>query len=305
MWRSTADSVHQPRIGRVRNADAAAHASDAADVSPTLRRGRVILLSRPPIRLVAPIRLERVKIARFSTGGDPRFGIVDDDELVVLAGDPMFAGYDTTGERVPLSEARLLAPVIPRSKVICMLGNVGDGSGVDAPRMLLKPNTAVIGPGDTIPLPDVGAIHHEGELVAVIGRITRRVPVESAADHVFGYTIGNDLTAVDPRDAGDWIGAKARDGFAPIGPMIETELDPTSVTVSVQVNGSDVADGSTSQLRRSVAEVVAAASEVFTLLPGDLMFLGAVAGSGEVRDGDTVAITIDGIGTLSNPARAQ
>lgn len=246
-----------------------------------------------------------MKIARFSTGGDPRFGIVDDDELVVLAGDPMFAGYDTTGERVPLADARLLAPVIPRSKVICMLGNVGDGGGTAEPRMLLKPNTAVIGPGDTIPLPDVGPIHHEGELVAVVGRITRRVSAESAADHVFGYTIGNDLTAADARDDGDWVAAKAHDGFAPIGPVIETELDPASATVSVQVNGADVAHGGTARLRRSVAEVVAAASEVFTLLPGDLVFLGAVAGSGEVRHGDTVAITIDGIGTLSNPARTR
>ena len=128
-----------------------------------------------------------MKIARFSVdGGDPRFGIVDDDELVVLAGDPMFQGFDTTGERVTLADAKLLAPVIPRSKVVCVGLNYAEhrqrhgGATSTRPRtrsIFLKPNTAVVGPGDAIQIPPVeGRITHESELVVVIGRIAKQVP---------------------------------------------------------------------------------------------------------------------------------
>ena len=150
------------------------------------------------MRVERGARLERVKSRASARGGDPRYGIVDDDDLVVLGGDPMFSGFDTTGERVPLADARLLAPVIPRSKVVCVGLNYAEhaadmAANVDAPEnplIFLKPNTAVIGPGDPIQIPPVeGRITHEGELVVVIGRIAKQVPAERWADYVFGYTL--------------------------------------------------------------------------------------------------------------------
>ena len=138
-----------------------------------------------------------MRIARFNTeGGDPRFGIVDGDEIVVLAGDPMFSGFDTTDERVALADVKLLAPVIPRSKVVCVGLNYLDHRNdmatpaPDSPLIFLKPNTSVIGPGDAIRIPPVaGRIVHEGELAVVIGKIASRVPAERALDYVFGLLV--------------------------------------------------------------------------------------------------------------------
>ena len=146
-----------------------------------------------------------MKIARFSSEGhDPRYGIVDGDELVVLAGDPIFSGFETLDERVPLADAKLLAPVIPRSKVVCVGLNYIDHRNdmatpaPDTPLIFLKPNTSVVGPGDDIRIPPVaGRIVHEGELAVVIGKIASRVPAERALDYVFGFTIANDVSARD------------------------------------------------------------------------------------------------------------
>ena len=254
-----------------------------------------------------------MKIARFSNGGDPRFGIVDGDEIVVLAGDPMFSGFDTTEERIPLAEVRLLAPVIPRSKVVCIGLNYAEHKadmgdvGPSTPLMFLKPNTAVVGPGDAIQLPpNVGKIVHEGELVIVIGKIAKQVKAENAADYIFGYTVGNDVSARDLMVSdGQWARAKGYDTFAPIGPVIETELDPGNVEITTFVDGEQRRHGNTSQMLHSVAEIVAFASDVWTLLPGDIIMTGTPGGLGGFVAGQTVDITIEGIGTLSNPARAR
>jgi len=251
-----------------------------------------------------------VKIARFSTDGDPRFGILDEDEaeLIVLTGDPMFSGYDTTGERVPLANAKLLAPVIPRSKVIGMGGNYrpedGSGSQVSEPQMFLKPNTSVIGPGDAVRLPKgVGRVVYEGELAIVIGSLARQVSAERAMDVVFGYTIGNDVTAADRMSDTPWTTAKLYDSFSPLGPIMETELDPSELSIDVSVDGEHRGGASTASMIRSIPEIIELASSVFTLLPGDVILTGAGAGVvGDLVDGATVDITIDGIGTLSNPA---
>jgi 2-keto-4-pentenoate hydratase/2-oxohepta-3-ene-1,7-dioic acid hydratase in catechol pathway len=167
-----------------------------------------------------------VKIARFSTDGDPRYGIVDDDALVVLAGDPMYHGYDTTGERVPLEQAKILAPVIPRSKVICVGMNYAahraemGHEGPETPLIFLKPNTAVVGPGDPIIIPPVdGRIVHEGELAIVIGSVAKRVRAADWRSVVFGFTIANDVSARDVMFAdGQWARAKGYDSFSPLGP---------------------------------------------------------------------------------------
>jgi 2-keto-4-pentenoate hydratase/2-oxohepta-3-ene-1,7-dioic acid hydratase in catechol pathway len=251
-----------------------------------------------------------VKIARFSSGGDPRFGIVDGDEIVVLAGDPMFSGFDTTEERVPIAGLRLLAPVIPRSKVICVEGNypADPDDNTDAPpRLLLKPNTSVVGPGDPILLPgDAGTIAHEGELVVVIGRIAKQVSEADAADYVFGYTVGNDVTAVDLMGQdGQQARAKGYDTFAPIGPVIETELDVRDARITTRVEGETRISGSTSGMKHTVAELVSFASGIWTLLPGDIIMTGSPAGDGAILPGQFVEVGVAGIGTLGNPTRPR
>lgn len=250
-----------------------------------------------------------MRIARFSHNDAIRFGIVDEGELVVLAGDPMFAGYETTGERVPLADVALLAPVIPRSKIVAVGRNYRDhvaemGNDVpSAPMLFFKPNTSVIGPGDAVVLPKGSEfISFEGELAAVIGRIAKNVPAENALDYVFGYTIANDLTARDwQRSDGQWARAKGFDTSEPLGPWIETELDPEDLSIKGRLNGELRQDGSTTQMIRGVRELVSIVSSAFTLLPGDVIMTGTPAGVGLVQAGDRYEVEIEGIGRLSNP----
>ncbi|WP_169080079.1 fumarylacetoacetate hydrolase family protein [Microcella alkalica] len=252
-----------------------------------------------------------MKIARFSTDGTPRYGIVDDDELVVLSGDPMYHGYDTTGERVPLKDAKILAPVIPRSKVVCVGMNYAAHAkemGHDAlpnPLIFLKPNTAVVGPGDAIVIPPVdGRIVHEGELAIVIGSVAKRVKAENWRDVVFGFTIANDVSARDVMFAdGQWARAKGYDTFCPIGPYIDTEIDPTNLEIETFVDGELRRKGNTADLLHKIPELIEFISDVWTLLPGDLILTGTPDGLGGFVDGQTVDITIEGLGTLSNPAK--
>ncbi|MET1051582.1 MAG: fumarylacetoacetate hydrolase family protein, partial [Mycetocola sp.] len=161
-----------------------------------------------------------MKIARFSHDGAINFGIIDESDLVVLAADPMFGGFDTTGERVPLADAVLLAPVIPRSKVVCVGKNYQDHvtemGGTEAPAeplLFLKPNTSVIGPGDRIVRPpQSNRVDFEGELAIVIGSVAKNVAAADAASVIFGYTIANDVTARDLQASdGQWARAKGFD----------------------------------------------------------------------------------------------
>ncbi|MEA9985860.1 fumarylacetoacetate hydrolase family protein [Subtercola sp. RTI3] len=253
-----------------------------------------------------------MKIARFSTeGGDPRFGIVDGTELVVLAGDPMFQGFETTEERVSLGAVKLLAPVIPRSKVVCIGKNYTEharemgGEAPDHPIIFLKPNTSVIGPGDTIVLPpDSNQVEHEAELAIVIGSVAKNVRPEDYADVVFGYTVANDVTARDIQKLdGQWTRAKGYDTFCPLGPIIETEFDWSDARIEARVDGTVTQLGNIKDMIFSIPEIVAFVSRVFTLLPGDVILTGTPAGVGPFVSGQTVEISVDGIGTLSNLAR--
>ena len=253
-----------------------------------------------------------MRIARFSHDDAIRFGIVDGTDLVVLAGDPLFAGFETTGERVPLGEVALLAPVIPRSKVIGIARNYRDhaaelGNEVPAePMMFLKPNTSVIGPGDAIVRPAQSErTDYEGELAAVIGRVAKNVSVEDALDYVFGYTIGNDVTARDlQKTDGQWARAKGFDTFCPLGPAIETEFTPSAdVRIVTRVNGEVRQDGTLGAMVHSVAEFISYASHAFTLLPGDVILAGTPAGVGPFVAGDVVEVEITGLGVLRNTAR--
>ncbi|HEY0248786.1 MAG TPA: fumarylacetoacetate hydrolase family protein [Gryllotalpicola sp.] len=258
-----------------------------------------------------------MKIGRFSHDGALRYGILDEEEQdwVVLKGDPMFAGYETTGERVKITEVTLLAPVIPRSKVVGVGKNYRDhveemksvtgGGAPTEPLLFLKPNTAVIGPNEPIVLPAVSQrVEHEGELVIVIGKVAKNVSPETALDYVFGYTIGNDVSARDLQVAdGQWARAKGFDTFAPLGPVIETEFEATDAALQVRVNGEIRQDGNTGDLIFGLSEIIAHASQAFTLLPGDVIMTGTPAGVGPIVDGDVVEVEIEGLGILRNPVK--
>lgn len=253
-----------------------------------------------------------MRIARFSHHDAIRFGIVDETDLVVLSGDPMFTGFETTGERVPLSEVTLLAPVIPRSKIVCVGKNYRDhaaemgGEAPAEPMLFLKPNTAVIGPNDAIVRPAQSErTDFEGELAVVIGRIAKNVSAENALDYVLGYTIGNDVTARDlQRSDGQWSRAKGFDTFCPLGPAIETDFDlGGGARVVTRVNGEVRQDGPISDMVHSVPDIIAYASAAFTLLPGDVILTGTPAGIGPFQAGDVVEVEITGLGVLRNTVR--
>ncbi len=260
-----------------------------------------------------------MRIARFTTGDDPRFGIVtgeldehgepDTDSVVVpLAGDPLYVGVQPLTDELRLADVRLLAPVLPRSKVVGIGRNYAAHAaemGNDLPReplMFLKPNTSVVGPGDPIFYPrQTSELHYEGELAVVIGRICRDVPVERAADVVFGYTVGNDVTARDlQRGDVQFTRAKGFDSFCPLGPWVETELSTADLRVQTFRNGDVVQDGSTADMIFDVPALVAHVSSVMTLLPGDVILTGTPEGVGPMEAGDEVDVVISGIGALTN-----
>lgn len=258
-----------------------------------------------------------MKVARFQAEGEISYGILDEAdcggiEVVELTHDPMVAGYDTTGRRFPLSAVRLLAPVIPRSKVVCvgknyadhvaeMAQNIGE-TAPEEPLLFLKPNTSVIGPGDAIVRPEISErVDFEGELAMVIGAIAKNVSEENALQHVFGFTCANDVTARDlQRRDGQWARAKGFDTFCPLGPVIETDPDLSDARIETRVNGETRQQGSTGQLIHSLARIVSFASQAFTLLPGDVILTGTPAGIGPLAAGDEVEVEVAGIGILRN-----
>lgn len=240
-------------------------------------------------------------------------GIAADDAVIVpLLGDPLYAGIQQTHEEIPLSQVRLLAPVLPRSKVVAIGKNYAAhakemGGDVPAePLVFIKPNTSVIGPGDSIVYPPQSSeVHFEGELAVVIGRICKDVPVEQATDVIYGYTVANDVTARDlQRKDVQFTRSKSFDTFCPLGPWIETDLDPHDFTVGRAVqtylNGDLRQDGNTKDLIFDIPTLVAYVSSVMTLLPGDVILTGTPAGVGPMQPGDEVEVFIAGIGNLVN-----
>ncbi len=261
---------------------------------------------------VAPVR-----IARFTTGDDPRFGLVEgepgEEVLHVVAGDPLYAPLQPTGTTVPLVDARLLAPVIPRSKVVGIGRNYAEhaaelGNDVPArPLMFLKPNTAVVGPGEPVVLPaGSGRVDYEGELAVVIGRVCKDVPRERAHEVVLGYTCANDVTARDWQESdGQWARAKGFDTSCPLGPWIVPGLDVGDLEITTRLDGEVVQTGRTSDMVFDVPDLIAHVSAAFTLLPGDVILTGTPPGVGPVTVGQRVEVEIEGIGTLGNPAVAR
>jgi len=239
-----------------------------------------------------------VKIARYSYQGAIAFGIVDDDDLVVLTSDPMFAGFDTTGDRVALADVKLLAPVIPRSKIIAV-----QDLGAE-PDFVLRPNTAVVGPQDAIVLPFASErIEVNGQLAIIIGKIAKNVSVADAASRVFGYTVASVVTAADLVER-SVTRAGAFDTFLPLGPVIETEFDDAASPLRGLINDEEFQaadlDEHDATTEETIAGLVAFASSVFTLLPGDVILAGPLDTPAAVVDGDTVTMSIAGIGSLIN-----
>jgi 2-keto-4-pentenoate hydratase/2-oxohepta-3-ene-1,7-dioic acid hydratase in catechol pathway len=269
-----------------------------------------------------------VRICRFSAGEEPLYGVLtgeldefgqpgEDARIVALAGDPLYVGVKLLDVEHRLEDVRLLAPVLPRSKVVGIGRNYAahavemGGEVPEEPLMFLKPNTSVIGPGDPIFYPSqTRELHFEGELAVVIGRICRDVPVEKATDVIHGYTIGNDVTARDlQRKDGQFTRAKGFDSFCPLGPWIETDLDPQDFAdgrqVQTHLNGDLKQDGSTKDLVFDVPTLVAHVSSVMTLLPGDVILTGTPDGVGPMQVGDEVEVSIAGLGTLTNKVAAR
>jgi len=260
-----------------------------------------------------------MKIARFiPTGSDtPAFGVVSgldehdevtaDTTIAEIDGHP-FGGVDLTGRTFALGEVRLLAPILP-SKVVAVGRNYAAhieemGSSVpDEPMIFLKPSTAIVGPGDAIRLPvESEHVDHEAELAIVIGRLCKDVPLERVGEVVFGYTCANDVSARDfQKSDGQWGRAKGFDTFCPLGPWIETEIDPGNLRITCAVGDDLRQDSSTSLLLRDVPTIVAWISHVMTLLPGDVILTGTPSGVSPIVAGDVVQVSIDGIGTLENP----
>jgi 2-keto-4-pentenoate hydratase/2-oxohepta-3-ene-1,7-dioic acid hydratase in catechol pathway len=256
-----------------------------------------------------------MRIARFTTGDDPMYGLVDaaGEKIAEIIGDPLYTKIELTGATHLVEDVRLLAPVIPRSKIIGIGRNYADhaaemgGEVPEEPLMFLIPNTAVVGPGDPVVIPDqTREVSYEGELAVVIGRMCKDVAPEEARAVIYGYTCANDVTARDlQRSDGQWARAKGFDTFAPLGPWIESDLDPGDLSLVTRVDGEVVQDGTTADMVHGVAALVSYASRAFTLLPGDVILTGTPAGVGSVVAGQRVEVEIEGIGVLANPFVAR
>ena len=256
-----------------------------------------------------------MRIVRFSPGpdaglgSDPLFGLLEDGDLIhVITGDPIYSGIQKTAAIVALNKVRLLAPVIPRSKVVCIGKNYADhaaemgGVVPEEPVIFLKPNTSVIGPNDTIVWPDMSErVDHESELAIVIGRLCKDVPIERVNDVIFGYTIANDVTARDlQKKDGQWTRAKGFDTFCPIGPWIDTEFIPGTQKITATVNGELKQSAQLSDMIFKVPEIINFVSRVMTLLPGDVILTGTPAGIGPMIAGGSATMSIEGLGDLTN-----
>ena len=270
-----------------------------------------------------------MKFVRYAHESGPRYGSLADDETVSAIEGNIFGDY-SVGEPVgPLGSLNLLAPVDPGT-VVCVgmnytahiMETTGPSGTPKFPMLFLKPPTAIVGPGENIVLPRAeqfrhaindpelqeepfGEVHYEAELVIVIGKTCRKVGETEALNYVLGYTCGNDVSARKLQFAemamGTILMGKGMDSFAPLGPCVATDLDPTNLRVRTRVNGETKQDSNTSDLLFSVASLVTYVSQGITLRPGDVIFSGTPSGIGSLSAGDSVEIEVDGVGVLRNP----
>lgn len=249
-----------------------------------------------------------MKIARFETSNGARHaGIVNGGTIREINGG-IFPGYDVTHKTHALAEVKLLPPCEP-TKIVAIGLNYKDHavemkmSPPDEPLMFLKPSTAVIAHEEDVIYPDYMSSHvdYEGELAIVIGKEAKWISEDSFEDYVLGYTILNDISARDLQAKdGQFTRAKGFDTFAPVGPWIETELDPASLSVKTSVNGEIKQNSNTERMIFPVPRILAFITRVMTLLPGDIVTTGTPGGIGSIQKGDTMEVEIEGIGTLRN-----
>jgi len=241
----------------------------------------------------------------------PKYGWLLGDKVGEISGN-VFGRYRRKEAETPLSGVNLLAPSEP-GKIICVGRNYVEHArelGNEVPKVPLiffKPPSSIINPDDTIILPPQSEqVEHEGELVIVIGKRGRHITTENAKKHILGYTVGNDVTARDLQQTdGQWTRAKGFDTFCPFGPWIDTEFDPADAVVTVRVNGQMRQMASTRDMVFNVGVLVAYVSSVMTLEPGDLIFTGTPSGVGILKDGDEVAVEIEGLGEIKNKVEAE
>jgi 2-keto-4-pentenoate hydratase/2-oxohepta-3-ene-1,7-dioic acid hydratase in catechol pathway len=239
------------------------------------------------------------------TGDDVRYGLADEGSITLISDEP-FAAWETE-EVVAMHGARLMPPAMP-TKIVCVGINYKTHAAEmghtlpSEPVIFLKPPTTMNAPGGEIHLPpDAGRVDYEGELAIVIGRRAHRVPVGEAESFVLGYTCANDVTARDlQRKDGQWTRGKGFDGFCPLGPWVETDVDPSDLLLETYLNGECVQSARTSDLIFGVPELVSFISHVMTLLPGDVILTGTPGGIGALSPGDAVEVRIEGIGSLVN-----
>jgi 2-keto-4-pentenoate hydratase/2-oxohepta-3-ene-1,7-dioic acid hydratase in catechol pathway len=249
-----------------------------------------------------------MRLLRFRHGDRIATGAIQpgSDTIQVIAG-TFFEDPLPTGDEVPIDDVMLLAPVLP-SKLVCVGKNYAAHAaefGMDVPEeplLFLKPSTAVIGPGDPIRLLPINRrTDYEGELAVVIGRLARNVRAEDASRFILGFTCANDVTLRDLQKTDDqWARAKGFDGSCPLGPWIETSVDPTDTVVETRLNGEVVQHASTSDMVFGVAELIEYVTMFMTLLPGDALLTGTPEGVGPVKAGDAVEVEVEGVGVLRN-----
>ena len=257
-----------------------------------------------------------LRIARFRTrAGTVASGIIRDESVHLIEGSILGAWHETS-TRLPLGDVTLLAPIVP-TNILCFGRNYkahAEEGGDDVPKaplLFIKATSCVSGPGDPIVIPRVAPeqVDYEAELAVVIKQAARHVSEADALSHVLGYTCANDVSARDAQNSdGQWARAKSFETFGPLGPWIETDLDPSSVRVRGRLNGTVMQDGDTRLMIFNIPYLISYLSRGMTLLPGTVLLTGTPAGCGFaqtpprwLRPGDRYEVEIEGIGTLSNP----
>lgn len=239
-----------------------------------------------------------------------KYGWILEDKVGEIEGN-LFGSYKRKEAQTPITEIRLLAPSQP-SKIVCVGRNYIDHAkelGNEVPKIpliFMKPPSSIIADGEPIILPPQSKqVEHEAELVVAIGKRGKNITAEEASEYIFGYTVGNDITARDLQKIDElWTRAKGFDTFCSFGPWIDTEFDPSDAVVTCRVNGQMRQMASTRDMVFNVGVLIAYVSSIMTLEPGDLLFTGTPAGVGILEDGDVVDVEIEGLAKLSNPVKA-
>lgn len=251
-----------------------------------------------------------MRIVRYQINDEaPKYGWLLDEKIGEIQGD-LFDQYRRRDAKTPLADVRLVAPCQP-TKIVCVGRNYVEHAkemGNDVPKVpliFLKPPSAIIANGGNIILPPQSKqVEHEAELVIVVGKRGRNITTEDAKQYIFGYTVGNDVTARDlQKTDGQWTRAKGFDTFCSFGPWIDTDFDPSDAVVTCRVNGQMRQMASTRDMVFNVATLIAYISSIMTIEPGDIIFTGTPAGVGELKNGDVVDVEIEGLGKLSNPVK--